>query len=134
MKRAVAAVLMIMMMTVMFSSVAMGATKVTKIYLGDRGASLRDSPAGEKIGSVHGKTWLKVHETKNGWYLVTYNGQNGWVSDKQVAQREYKKTGKESSSRTTAASSKKNKKSNLCLKSYILKMICYSVKRKKILV
>ena len=89
MKKIFAAILTLVLMSLLFCAAAMAETDVTQIRLVDKGASLRDCPAGTKIGSVHGKTYLPVYDEENGWYLVSYNGQNGWVSSQQVAETIY---------------------------------------------
>ena len=92
MKKTICMFLITVLMAVMLCTVAMGDSNIYAITLGEKGASLRDAPAGTKIGSVHGKTYLEVYDEQGGWYLVCNNGMSGWVSDKQVAQRYYNNT------------------------------------------
>ena len=54
--------------------------RVTQIQTGKHGASLRNYPAGDKIGSVHQYVYLDVLDQQNGWFYVYYNGQYGWVT------------------------------------------------------
>ncbi len=54
-----------------------------RIMTGQRGASLRSTPENlgsrNKINSIHADTTLDVLSEQNGWYLVCYRGQYGWV-------------------------------------------------------
>ena len=51
MKKIFAAILTLVLMSLLFCAAAMAETDVTQIRLVDKGASLRDCPAGTKIGS-----------------------------------------------------------------------------------
>ena len=58
--------------------------RVTRVQTGEKGASLRDAPAGEKIGSIHQFTNLVVDDQRSGWFHVYHNGEYGWVSSTVV--------------------------------------------------
>ena len=54
--------------------------RVTQIQTGKHGASLRNYPSGDKIGSIHQFIYLDVLDAQDGWFYVYYNGQYGWVT------------------------------------------------------
>ena len=87
MKRFVSMILSMMLILISVFGIAGNAAaeqKVTQVTTGARGASLRNWPDGEKIGSVHRNTCLDVLEQQNGWFYVYYLGQFGWVSSTVV--------------------------------------------------
>ena len=92
MKKTISIIMALVLLTAILCSSAMGETKVFGIRLVEKGASLRDSPRGTKIGSIHGKTYLDVHNVQEGWFLVSYNGLDGWVSGQQVKEIIYDPT------------------------------------------
>lgn len=83
MKRFVSMIMSMMFMAAFVLGIAGNAAaeqKVTQVTTGARGASLRNYPEGDKIGSVHRNTCLDVMEQQDGWFYVYYKGQYGWVS------------------------------------------------------
>lgn len=60
-------------------------TNVTLIRTNERGVSFRSTPNkpddnSNKICGIHANVELEVFDLINGWYLVEYNGQRGYVS------------------------------------------------------
>lgn len=87
MKRSVSIFLSVLLAATLILSAcgtASAEMRVTLVRTGDRGASLRDKPNGEKIGSVHGNTDLPVYAHANGWFYVQDGMQTGWVSKNMV--------------------------------------------------
>lgn len=74
--------LAVMILVIPFSAIA--EMKVTQIQTGKKGTSLRDVPAGDKIGSIHQFMYLDVLDEQEGWFFVCHNGQYGWVSATMV--------------------------------------------------
>ena len=89
MKKTISMILITVLIATLFCAAAAAETNVTGILLGAKGAALRDAPNGTKIASIHRNTYLTVHDEQNGWYLVSNNGQTGWVAYTQVAQYYY---------------------------------------------
>ncbi len=86
MKKILSMILIAVLTATLFCAAAVADTNVTGILLGAKGAALRDAPNGTKIASIHRNTYLPVIDEQNGWYLVSNNGQTGWVAYTQVAQ------------------------------------------------
>lgn len=66
-----------------YPGLAMNVSNVSRIVTGERGVSLRSSPEkteNNKICGVHANVILDVLDESNGWFLVCYRNQYGWVA------------------------------------------------------